>query len=139
MLKKGDIILVLLIVFGISLSAVVNGGNDSDSVTIWNDINNPGAGDVVAVIRKDGEVIKTVNLTKLKKREIIKISGQYDETIVADNKRIGFASSDCPDRECVKAGWISKPGQTAICLPNRTSIRLLSVSAKENTVDGEPK
>lgn len=136
MLKKGDVLLVLLIVFCISLGAVVNDGNNTESLAIWNNINNPGKGDVIAVVRKDGKAIKTINLTKLKKRETIKVSGQYIDTIVVDNKRICFSSTDCPDKKCVEAGWLSKPGQVAICLPNRTSISLSSVNTKEDNTDG---
>jgi hypothetical protein len=125
MLKKADVILVLLIVFGISLSVILGSGDNSDSLAIWNNANNPGKEDVYAIIKKDDEVITSVNLTKLKKRKVIKVSGQYDEFIVADQKKICFMSANCPDRLCVKAGWISKPGQIAVCLPNRTLIKIV--------------
>ena len=134
MLKKADVILVLLIVFGISLSVILGSGNNSDSLAIWNNANNPGKEDVYAIIKKDDEVIRSVNLTKLKKREVIKVPGQYDEFIVADQKKICFMSADCPDRLCVKAGWISKPGQIAVCLPNRTLIKI--VRNNDRTLDG---
>lgn len=134
MLKKADVILVLLIVFGISLSVILGSGNNSDSLAIWNNANNPGKEDVYAIIKKDDEVIRSVNLTKLKEREVIKVPGQYDEFIVADQKKICFMSADCPDRLCVKAGWISKPGQIAVCLPNRTLIKI--VRNNDRTLDG---
>ncbi len=134
MLKKADVILVLLIVFGISLSVILGSGNNSDSMAIWNNANNSGKEDVYAIIKKDDEVIRSVNLTKLKKREVIKVPGQYDEFIVADQKKICFMSADCPDRLCVKAGWINKPGQIAVCLPNRTLIKI--VRNNDRTLDG---
>ncbi len=130
MLKKGDVILVLLIVFGISLSVILGSGNNFDSLASWNNANNPGREDVYAIIKQDDEIIKIVNLTKLKKREVIKIPGQYNEFIVADQKKICFMSADCPDRLCVKTGWIDKPGQLAVCLPNRALIKIVGKNDK---------
>ncbi len=137
MLKKGDVILVLLIVFGISLSAVINNGKNTDSMSSWNNANNPGKDDVYAIVKTDDKIIKTINLTKLKKREVIKVPGQYNEFIVADQKKICFMSADCPDRLCVKAGWISKPGEIAVCLPNRTILKI--VRNNDKTLDGIAK
>ncbi len=137
MLKKGDVILVLLIVFGISLSAVINNGKNNDSMSSWNNANNPGKDDVYAIVKTDDKIIKTINLTKLKKREVIKVPGQYNEFIVADQKKICFMSADCPDRLCVKAGWISKPGEIAVCLPNRTILKIIRNNDK--TLDGIAK
>lgn len=48
--------------------------------------------------------------------------------------RVGFAHSDCPDRVCVHAGFLSLPGQTAVCLPNRVVLRVV---AKEGAPSGE--
>ncbi|MDF2986793.1 MAG: hypothetical protein K0R50_2303 [Eubacterium sp.] len=137
MLKKGDVILVLLIVFGISLSVIVSNGNNTGTITSWNNTNNKGKEDVFAIVKTDDRIIKTINLTKLKKREVVKVPGQYNEFIVADQKKICFMSADCPDRLCVKAGWISKPGQIAVCLPNRTLIKI--VSNNDKTLDGIAK
>lgn len=134
MLKKGDVILVLLIVFGISLTAIVNNGNGSNSVSSWNNASNPGKEDVYAIVKQDDKILKTINLTRLKKREVIKVPGQYNEFIVADQKKICFMSADCPDRLCVKTGWLSKPGQIAVCLPNRTLIKI--VRNNDKTLDG---
>jgi hypothetical protein len=134
MLKKGDVILVLLLVFGICLSVIIGGGNNSDSLASWSNAGNPGKEEVYAIIKQDDKVIKSINLTKLKKREVIKVSGQYDEFIVADQKKICFMSADCPDRLCVKTGWIDKPGQIAVCLPNRTLIKI--VGNNDKSLDG---
>lgn len=39
--------------------------------------------------------------------------------------------SDCPNRLCVRAGRISRPGQVLVCLPNRVVVRLVG-----GTLDG---
>ena len=33
-----------------------------------------------------------------------------------------FAESDCPDQICVRTGFLNRPGQMAVCLPNRVSL-----------------
>jgi len=130
MLKKGDIILVLILVFGILL-AVINRNDSGESRISWNNANDPGREEVLAIIKQDDRLIRTVNLSKLKKREVIRLPGQFNEFIVADQKKICFMSSDCPDRLCVKAGWISKPGQLAVCLHNRAMIKIVKKGDKE--------
>lgn len=124
MLKKGDIILVLILVFGILLAVIGKNDNDGSAIS-WNNANNTGGEEVLAVIKQDDRVIRTVNLTRLKKREVIRLPGQFNEFIVADQKKICFMSADCPDRLCVKAGWIGKPGQLAVCLHNRAMIKIV--------------
>ncbi|HAZ22461.1 MAG TPA: hypothetical protein DHD79_07815 [Firmicutes bacterium] len=38
--------------------------------------------------------------------------------------RIRVIHSDCPEQVCVQTGWISNPGQSIVCLPNQTMIKL---------------
>lgn len=45
---------------------------------------------------------------------------------------ISFESSDCPDQICVHSGTLTRPGQTAACLPNQLLLRLAS---PEDAVD----
>jgi hypothetical protein len=42
------------------------------------------------------------------------------------NGRAAVTHSDCPDKTCVRTGSISRPGQVAVCLPNRI---VLSIEA----------
>ncbi|MEG2858121.1 MAG: NusG domain II-containing protein, partial [Clostridia bacterium] len=37
--------------------------------------------------------------------------------IEVNNGRIRILESDCPDKICVKTGWISRGGQTIACVP----------------------
>lgn len=121
MLRKGDVILILLIVFGVSLITITNNSNNPS----WDNSNNQESKEVYAIIKKDDEIIKEINLSSLKERELIQVSGQYNELIVAEQKKICFMSTDCNDRLCIKSGWLSKPGQIAVCLPNRTLIKIV--------------
>ncbi len=48
---------------------------------------------------------------------------------------IRFLSSDCPDKTCVRTGFLRSPGSYAVCLPNRIHIRLVSPSGQESGPD----
>ena len=37
---------------------------------------------------------------------------------------IAVISADCPDKDCVKRGWLRRPGDSAVCLPNRLVVRI---------------
>ena len=39
-------------------------------------------------------------------------------------KKIRFIDTECPDKLCENVGFISKPGETAICLPNRVTLKI---------------
>ena len=42
------------------------------------------------------------------------------------NGAIRFIRADCPDKICEKAGFLSKTGQTAACLPRKTVLTIIS-------------
>ncbi|EPR11433.1 NusG domain II-containing protein [Ruminiclostridium papyrosolvens] len=135
MLKKGDIILLLVIVLGI-LSVVFFGRENAVSLsnTSGSPFDNLG---ITAIIKKNDKVIRKINLKSVEKREVINISGLHKATIVAEKNRICFLESDCPDKVCVKTGWLSHPGEIAVCLPNKMIIKL--EQDKNQNVDGVVK
>jgi len=47
------------------------------------------------------------------------------------NGRIRVAESDCPNKICCYEGWISRPGQSLVCLPNRVLIEIPSKPGNE--------
>lgn len=80
-----------------------------------------------AVISVDGKEYLCVSLDE--DRDIKLDNGV--KIIVSDGK-IGFAESDCPDLVCVHTGMLSKAGDVAACVPNKT---VISVSGGEASVD----
>ena len=52
---------------------------------------------------------------------------------VRDGK-IRFIEADCPDKICEKAGFLSRVGETAACLPRKTVLTV--ISGEEGEVDG---
>jgi len=125
MLKKGDVILLVVVVFCAMAGLALSKDSSWDSLTSWNNLSSKSSKDeIIAVVKKDNVIIKTINLSKLEGRELIEISGQYSATIVAEHNRISFLDSTCHDKICVKADWLSKLGDLAVCLPNRTIIKI---------------
>lgn len=114
MLKKGDIILLGIAAIIIAASFI--------GVSLYK-----GSGSNIgriAVIKQDDKVVERIDLDSISEPREIKISGEYDEVIVAEKGRIRFEEADCPDKVCVKTGWLSKKGDMAVCLPNRTMIKI---------------
>ena len=121
MLKKGDILLIAGII-----AAVIAG-------MLLFRLYYSGSGDLTAVIRQNGKVIRTVDLETVTKPERFKVTGAYEDVILIEKGRIRFEDADCPDKVCVKTGWLDQSGDTAACLPNRT---VIEIKAKKAKVDG---
>ncbi|MDI6638910.1 MAG: NusG domain II-containing protein, partial [Bacillota bacterium] len=43
---------------------------------------------------------------------------------IAEDGRARVRASDCPDKVCVKTGWIEHPGEVIVCLPNRVVVKI---------------
>ncbi len=78
----------------------------------------------IAVIVQDGEIIKRIDLNEIDKPLVIAYEGEYPGIIEAENGRIRFLEADCPDKVCVRTGWISRNGQIAVCLPDNIMIKI---------------
>jgi len=49
------------------------------------------------------------------------------------NKKVRVLKSNCPNKICVKSGWISKKGESIVCVPNRT---LILIKGEKTNIDG---
>lgn len=78
----------------------------------------------IAVIIQNNEVLERINLDQLTEVVYVKYEGKYPGIIEVKNGSIRFNSADCPDKVCVRTGWISKPGQIAVCLPAGVIIKI---------------
>lgn len=89
----------------------------------------------VACISADGNIVAMIALDtaadgRLSYSEIP--SAQFE----IQNHQIRFIESECPDKLCERTGWISRPGEAAICLPNRIVIRIEGDRQDFDTVVG---
>jgi len=71
----------------------------------------------------DGKVVMTVDLTK---DQTFSLPEKPNVVFQVKNNAIAFIESDCPDKICVNTGFISKPGQMAVCLPNHLMLKVIS-------------
>lgn len=57
-------------------------------------------------------------------------------TIEIKDSKARILESDCPNKICIKTGWIDSCGQSAVCVPNKTAV---SIECKESLFDAESK
>lgn len=77
----------------------------------------------------DGEEIATLPLD----RDTV-FTCENGLTVTVENNCAYISFSPCPDKLCVKAGKLTRTGQSAVCLPCRTVVKLSS--GGESEVDG---
>ena len=91
---------------------------------IWAAGRSQSSGLLTALVRQDGQVVRTIALTGLSEPITFTLDGAYTNTIRAENGRICVESATCPGQDCVHTGWLTRAGQSAVCLENRVSITL---------------
>lgn len=91
----------------------------------------PSGGKLTAVVTQNGAELYKINLEEVTVRTEFEISGNYQELLVAENGKIRFEQANCPDQICVKTGWISRPGQVAVCVPAGVIVKITGVGGEE--------
>ena len=75
-----------------------------------------------AVIRQDGQVFAEIDLATSRR---IEVSGPLGTTLVAvEPGRARVVADPGPRQYCVRQGWLTRPGEIAICAPNRVSVQI---------------
>ena len=83
-----------------------------------------GGAALTAVIWADGAAVERISLPVRERREITVSGNGYTLLVAAEGDEVWVEFSDCPGRDCVRTGRISRRGQGIVCLPGRVSIRL---------------
>ena len=94
----------------------------------------PGSGAPVAVIEQAGKEVRRVELDSITQPETLVLEGEISVTVLLEPGQVSIIHSDCPDQICVNTGVLTQPGQSAVCLPARVSVRIVGKS--ESGVDG---
>ena len=69
----------------------------------------------------------------LHKEALIPVEGKISlMTVEVKNNRVRVISSGCPDKICIKTGWISHGYEFILCAPNQVSIRLRYLPGQSN-------
>jgi len=92
----------------------------------------PGRG-AVALVRIHGKLNETVDLAH---DRLVQISVPPGKMIAeVKNHRIRVKESNCLNKICVMSGWINRPGQSLICVPNDVVIQISSSGSSGTAVD----
>ena len=74
-------------------------------------------------IVSDGEVLKTMELKKDAKYEVVTDRGT--NLVVIEDGQVVVMEADCPDKVCVNHKPVSMTGETIICLPHKLVIEIV--------------
>ncbi|MEN6326189.1 MAG: NusG domain II-containing protein [Syntrophomonas sp.] len=121
MFKTGDKILIICL----AVIAVL--------MLAWNTFGVRSNQSVKAVITQNGSIIKEINLNDLKKPESVYINEPVKQVIRAEKGKIRFVESDCPNKTCVKTGWLTKAGDRAVCIPSKVVVTIVGENNKIDT------
>lgn len=78
-----------------------------------------------AEIQVDGKVYKEVPLSGHHGEDQLEIKTDKGRNLVViKDESIGITEADCPDKICIKEGFVSKPGATVVCLPHKVLIEV---------------
>lgn len=80
---------------------------------------------LTAVVQADGKTVLTLSLAE-EQDQILSLETLCGHPVLLEIKahQIRVFSSDCPDQICVRAGWLKKSRDLAVCMPNRISVVL---------------
>lgn len=125
---RWDAVVILLVIFtaaGVGLGLVQTARN---SVTAGSHLE--------AVLTVSGEEVWRTDLTLVKDHESYDV--QLDAghlTVLAEPGRACVSESDCSDQICVSSGWLTTTGQSAVCLPYRAVLKIVSVNSQGSIVE----
>lgn len=84
-----------------------------------------------AAVTVDGQLVLTVPLT----REATVTVGEnrgFRNVVEVSGGRVRVVDADCPDRLCVRQGWIRYSGESIVCLPHKL---VVTVRGSEHDLD----
>jgi hypothetical protein len=85
-----------------------------------------------AVIMVNGQEYRRIDLSDEEPGEFTVESPWGYNTIEMGKNRIRIRDASCPDKLCVKEGWLSRANEMSVCMPNRVLIKIIG---KETEVD----
>lgn len=121
MIKRWDIIITILLVFvsllPLAIFTYVQAGKMNEDTIL------------VAVISIDNEVVEKITLTGNVGVDIFNFTpSDHDHDVIeVRDDRIQMKSATCPDQVCVNMGFISRPGETIVCLPHKVLIEIQTI------------
>ena len=103
LLKKSDLWLLIIPVLLAALLFIPNGGAAQ------------------AVVRLNGEEVERVDMAGVEGEKRFTVGGCE---IVVTRDYAAVVGAECPDKTCVHTGKLTKPGQSAVCVPGRVTLTI---------------
>ncbi len=94
--------------------------------TAWIFSYQPDKSSLVADIYQDGDLIQSINLNDVAESYTFSVSGKNGGINIVEVRHgsIAVISADCPDKLCVRQGFISTSLLPVTCLPNHLVIQI---------------
>ena len=62
----------------------------------------------------------------LLRNQTLAINGKLGDSIISiKNGKAAFIESPCPNKQCIRSGWLDRNGDTAACLPNGITLSVV--------------
>jgi hypothetical protein len=114
MFKKWDIILLAFLTILSFIPAIIFG------VTL-----NRNYKGTYAEITIEGKLYKKVPLSENMGEEELNIKTEYGYNLIKiKDQSVAIIDADCQDKICERPGFISKPGQSLVCLPHKMMVEI---------------
>jgi hypothetical protein len=98
------------------------------------DVTNEGT--LYVEIQVDGKLYKKISLGPNMEGKTLEVKTEFGyNKIEFSQDRVRVIEADCPDKLDVLQGWISRPGEVIVCLPNRLVIELVTEKEQLNDID----
>ena len=86
----------------------------------------------IAEVTFGGQVIGTIPLSAEGEYSYPQLEGMV---FTVSEGTVFVSESNCSDRICVKSGRLSRPGEAAVCVPNRAAVTVRSSRSENNDID----
>lgn len=91
-----------------------------------------------AVVTVGGKPYEKIPLTGHKgKSEYLIQTPQGNNVVLVEDDKVAVIEADCPDKVCTEPGFISKPGQSLICLPHKVYIGIEGTTVEDDSIDAK--
>lgn len=108
-LTWGDYLVITLVLFGVLVTIPLLRGT-AEASGRW------------AIVRLDGQIVHQLSLAQ---DQEVTVTGPAGETVIqVQHGRVRVLRSPGSQEICMRQGWIHKPGQALICLPNHVTIEI---------------
>ncbi|MBC2580946.1 NusG domain II-containing protein [Clostridium sp. DJ247] len=124
MFKKWDIILIVLLICVSFIPELIFGV-----------IMNRNYKGTYVEITLEGKFYKKIPLSEHRGEEEFNVKTKHGYNLIKiKDQSVSIIDADCPDKICEKPGFISKPGQSLVCLPHKL---MVEVKSYDNKIDDD--